>query len=377
MLRVLMVDHFLPESIYTLELGNELKKRVELRVVTNRKFSPPAGLGFGVTPLFASEYRRMGKLKAALKYAWGLMVLALMIIFGCWDVVHVQTFKRMEAETRLYRLLKPFMKRLVYTAHNIASHEENVREHAVMKGFFGVCDLIMVHNEYSRQELLAQYPGVKASAVAVIPHGVYNRYYREMGELPVKADGKTRFVFFGGIRQYKGVDILLRAISLLPEETRARCSFIIAGSQLPHLDDTDYVAMAAGLGIEKDVDFRIRYIDDDELRKIMGEADCCVLPYRSIYGSGTLLMAYSFGVISISSDLDAFREETDGGKTGLLFAAEHPEALAEAIERFLNLNAEEIETYRRGIESMRTGRHSWALSAEKLARCYQNGTLGL
>lgn len=126
---------------------------------------------------------------------------------------------------------------------------------------------------------------------------------------------------------------------------------IIAGAQHPKLDPTDYGAMIRDLGLEDTVDLLKKHIPDEELDALYRQADICLFPYRDIYGSGALLMAYSYGKPVITSDIPAFREETQNGKTGILTDGEDPEKLKEAILQAADWSREEYLDDQKEIEN--------------------------
>ena len=176
---------------------------------------------------------------------------------------------------------------------------------------------------------------------------------------------------FGMVRKYKGVDILLEAIAKLPEEDKKRMKIIIAGAQVKKLDSTQYDEMITKLNISDYVEYDNRRIEDEELPDLFSKVDACVFPYREIYGSGALLMAYSYGKPVIASDVPVFIEETDEGRTGLLFKSENPESLAKALITFCNLSDEDTQRFTEEINRLVAEKYNWSKSAFILAGAYE------
>lgn len=129
------------------------------------------------------------------------------------------------------------------------------------------------------------------------------------------------------------MDILLEALARMTETQRSRVHVTVAGQQFPKLDATDYAALIREKGLEGCVTLQLGHVPDEALDALYQEADFCLFPYREIYGSGALLMAYSYSKPVLASSIPAFEEETDGGCTGLLFPPEEPDALKDAILR--------------------------------------------
>ena len=81
----------------------------------------------------------------------------------------------------------------------------------------------------------------------------------------------------------------MAAASLLPSEYREKIKIIIAGNQRKDLDDTDYQAIMDGLGVQDVVEFLPQRVPDEQVPDYFNRADCCLFPYKEIYGSGALL----------------------------------------------------------------------------------------
>ena len=367
-MKVLMIDQWLPQQPYTQELARELSRHVELTLAAPRYYRPQ-GERFRCRSVLETKVKE--KKLGMLSYLRGVLWLYTAALFGRYEVLHVQVFKKPRMEMPAFRLARRLTKKkLVYTAHNILPHEHggSRREAEDLRRWYRLCDAILVHNEHSRKVLLDFEPSV-ADRVHVISHGTFDDYAGAVKELPHE---KTVFLQFGMIRKYKGIDALLRAAAKLPDELRKQIRIVIAGNQRPELDDTDYRAMIVELGVGDFVTFTPRRIPDEELPAYFNGCDCCLFPYTNIYGSGALLLAYTFRKPVIASGIPTFVEETDGGKTGLLYDPADENGLAEAIERFVSLSEEEKASMRRNTQEICRTKYSWAVSAEKLATLYRS-----
>lgn len=362
-----MVDQWLPGQPYALELCRELGRHVELTLAAPRYYRAQSE-PFRTKAVLESKVKEQ-KLGLA-RYFRGLLWLYGAALFGRYDVIHIQAFKKWQFEMRAYAWARRFgRKKLVYTAHNILPHEHggDQREANALRRWYRLCDAIIVHNESSRQVLLGFEPSV-ADKVQVIPHGSFSDYAGSVGET---AHEKTVFLQFGAIRKYKGIDILLEAASLLPEEIRQQVRIVIVGNQRRELDDTDYEALLARWQVQDCVELIRRFIPDGELPAYFNGCDCCLFPYKNIYGSGALLLAYTFGKPVIASAIPTFVEETDGGKTGLLCEPMNPRALADAITRFSALSGAERAAMKAHIRTLCENKYNWAVSAAALAEVYR------
>lgn len=395
-MKVLMIEHFLPDSIYTLELGRKLKKYCELTIICKKSARQTEGAIKWMPVLYPG-----GKMKLAAfsEYFISLLRTAFIIYRGRFDVLHIQDFKDIRFELPLYLGLRKHYGKLIYTVHNVLPHEDRDRSLMLYAKLYAASDALIVHNETSKEKLLGSFP-CSREKIHVIPHGAYEIHKQADDErISIYALGESKtgkgtsnisqgqaldseahrqdiklkkvFLQFGFIRKYKGIDILLNAIALIPEEVRKNLRFIIAGKQYEKLDPTDYKREIEELGIEEQVSFINEHIPEDRLDALFSKADFVLFPYRHIYGSGALLMAYTYGKPVIVSDISAFMEETDNGSTGLVFKNGSPEALAEAIVKAATSDDETIRLYASNISRMVEEKYNWAISAEKTAEIYK------
>ena len=143
-------------------------------------------------------------------------------------------------------------------------------------------------------------------------------------------DEQTIALFFGQIKTVKGLDILLNAF---PSDV-SDLTLVIAGKPWKN-DFSDYEKIIKERGLSSQVKLIIKYISEEERDTLYNAADFIVLPYRQIFQSGVLLMAMSYGLPVIASDLKANKEVIDDDQ-GLLFQTENPIDLKEKIMTLYN-----------------------------------------
>jgi len=137
------------------------------------------------------------------------------------------------------------------------------------------------------------------------------------------------FVAFGEIKRYKGPDVLIEAVGLLPPALRARARFIIAGR--PRMDLAPLLARAAALDLRESLEIWPRRLSEPEMADLFQQTDCFVFPYRQIDASGVYFLTKSSGKWIIASRVGVFAEDVKDGTQGQLVAPESPAALAAAI----------------------------------------------
>lgn len=163
------------------------------------------------------------------------------------------------------------------------------------------------------------------------------------------SESEVLFLFFGYVRHYKGVDVLLEALArLAPEGPPWRA--IVAGEWYIDRDAADRITSRPPLAGR--VALLDRYLPSAEAARLLAAATVVVLPYRSGTQSGVVPLAYAHGRGVVTTRVGGLMEAVASGATGLLVPPEDPAALAAALEQI-----------RRGL------RFSPEAIARALARC--------
>lgn len=288
-------------------------------------------------PLFYGWIERQTRLSPRLRtlakgasHAWGLGKLVQRVIQKKPDVVHFQWVVVPPLDTLAMLLLARFCP-LVLTVHDTVPYNGDRMSWLQRWGFelpLRLCDRIIVHTQAGRQALLAR--GLSPQKLSVIPHGgLPLREEPTAAALTSVPDGLYRFVSFGEMKRYKGLDVLIDALALMPKETRMKARVIIAGR--PRMDIEPLIARIAGLGLSELVELRPRRLSEPEMADLFHLADCFVFPYRQIDASGVYFLVKSLGKWLIASRVGVFAEDIRDGEQGELVAVADPQALADAM----------------------------------------------
>ncbi|MEQ1844984.1 MAG: glycosyltransferase family 4 protein, partial [Nitrospira sp.] len=286
---------------------------------------------------FLSKVSRILMYYAALiRYAWSARP-------GIFHILWNNKFEVFD-RTLLMLYYKLLGKRVVLTAHNINKRKRDTSDSMLnrltLKAQYRLCDHIFVHTEKMKCELLSEFGGC-SSAITVIPFGINNAVPNTPVTSPeakkhfgIKEEEKT-ILFFGRIVPYKGLEYLVSAFQCLLGRSRGY-RLLIAGR--PDNDSKRYCqAIQERIerdGIQDQVLLKIEFVPDAETELYFKAADVLVLPYRKIYQSGVLFLAYSFGLPVIASDVGGLSDEIIEGKTGYVCQPEDPDNLVLVIERF-------------------------------------------
>lgn len=205
---------------------------------------------------------------------------------------------------------------------------------------------------------------IKPSAVCKVAfHPLYSHFGeklpRDEAERVLRLrPGMKNILFFGLIREYKGLDILLNAFDSLPEDYQ----LIIAGE--PYGSFAPYEKLIASNSGKDRIHVFPEYVRDSEVKKYFSAADVTVLPYRSATQSGVSSVSYHFDVPMIVTAVGGLKETIGDRGTGLVVEECTPDAVKEGILNYFG-NPVQREDCIRNIESERN-RLSWSEFCKQL-----------
>lgn len=221
--------------------------------------------------------------------------------------------------------------KVVFICDNVIPHERRPGDRAFTRYAFGAADGFVVQSRAVEQDLRALVPGARSEFV---PHPVYTGFGSAVPRPEARArlgiDARHVLLFFGYIRRYKGLDVLLDAMALLAG--RLDVALLVVGEFYD--DEGHYRDRIRRLGIGKSVTVRSDYVPNDDVKYYFSAADAAVLPYTSATQSGIAQIAYNFELPVIASAIGGLPEVVRDGETGLLVPPGNPAALAEAIVRY-------------------------------------------
>lgn len=248
--------------------------------------------------------------------------------------------------------------RVICQIDNVEPHEHHIVDRPFNRYFLGAVDGFVYMSEQVHGELKAY----TSAPMLFSPHPMFENF----GEAVDRAeacrhlglDPDIRYMlFFGLIRDYKGLDLLLRAwASARPEGYR----LIVAGEF--YASREKYVSLIDESGLRDEVALHDRFIPDEEVRYYFSAADCLVLPYRSATQSGVTQIAYNFSLPMIVTDVGGLPEIVPDGRTGLV-CAPTAEGIADALRR-----VREVGTLRRLRDNFaeERKRFSWGAMCDRL-----------
>ncbi|MEZ4649949.1 MAG: glycosyltransferase [Candidatus Eisenbacteria bacterium] len=229
--------------------------------------------------------------------------------------------------------------RVVAILDNLIPHERRPFDRELTRYFMGGVDAYVAMSASVRDDLLAVDP---SASCLLVPHPVFHTF----GERIEKAEARKRLgldpdarllLFFGFIRDYKGLDVLLDAMPRITAETGAHL-FVLGEF---YADKNKTTSQIESLGIGPHVTLRDGYVPDEEVGLYFSAVDAIVLPYRSATQSGIVPIAYQLERPVLCTDVGGLAEIVLDGETGLVVPPADPGALADAVRRFYDESLEE------------------------------------
>ena len=245
--------------------------------------------------------------------------------------------------TLLRRSKKNGHTKIIAITDNILPHERRPGDIPFTKYFLRSCDAFITMSEKVMLDL-RQFE--KSKPAKHVLHPLYDNFGSPLNKLDARRqlgipDDLFIVLFFGFIRKYKGVDLLLEAMARLKSVDqgpsivdRTRIRLLIAGEF--YEDDKPYREQIERLGLEDYLILRTNFIPDDEVKYYFSAADLVIQPYRNATQSGVTPLSYHFEKPMIVTNVGSLPDLVPHEKVGIV---SEPDAasLAAAIERYIEL----------------------------------------
>ena len=230
-------------------------------------------------------------------------------------------------------LIKLFSKtKLLFISHNVVEHEANFIKKWLSKIVLSRGDFFIVHSLEEKEKLIDLIGERNIIDTFHPTYEVfdYERISSTSARKKLQINNKWVILFFGFVREYKGLKHLLNAMPKILEELDVR--LIIAGE---FWDDKDnYTDLIKKLNITDNVSIFDDYIPNEAVPSFFYASDIVVLPYISVTGSGMVQLAYGFNKPVVVSNIGALSQVVKNRKTGYLVEKGNSDDIAEAVIYF-------------------------------------------
>ena len=258
------------------------------------------------------------------------------------------------------RLLNKKIKILAIT-DNVIPHEKRIGDTLFTRYFVKSCDAFL---SLSASVLVDLSKFTNTTYKKFIPHPIYNVFgdkipkAKALENLGLNSEDK-HLLFFGFVRKYKGLDLMLKAMG----DSRIKAmgiKLIIAGEFYD--DKTEYTDLITDLGIAKNIIMKSDFIPANKVKDYFCAADMITQTYRTATQSGVTQIAYSFDRPMLVTDVGGLAEIVPHNKVGYV-TSQNPTEIADAIIDFYTNNKEEEFSDNTSLEKKR---FSWKFFIEGL-----------
>ena len=255
--------------------------------------------------------------------------------------------------------------RVVSILDNVIPHEPHFWDKWLIRYFIRSVDSFIAMSESVREDCLKFLPASRQDVVTLSPHPLYDNF----GEAVTKTDArsflglpqdKTILLFFGFIRDYKGLDLLMKAYK---KAYTKDLLLVVAGEFYNNAQQ--YSELEKELGLEGTIEWRTDFIPDDKVRYYFSAADLIVQPYKTATQSGVTQIAYHFERPMLVTRVGGLAEIVPNGKVGYVCEVNEDE-IAEAIRSFAAMDTKQRDaSFRKNIQNEKQ-KYAWSAMTAKI-----------
>lgn len=221
-------------------------------------------------------------------------------------------------------------------AHNVKPHENFPFSKKLLTSFFSKNDLVIVLSEQTKIEF--NKLNILTSVIKIF-HPVYSRKVPDTPKVELRkkygvTDGDKVPLFFGLIRDYKGLDVLIQALNKLDLNSLNIRPFIVGEF---YTDKSKYLDLIKYEHVEQ---YKIidRFVSQEEANELFTIADALILPYKTASQSGVFNDALNFKLPAIVSNQPGLIEHISNNESGMIFESENVSQLSSMLEDFFTSN---------------------------------------
>lgn len=312
------------------------------------------------------------------KFGWKILRLSghiismfrLLFVALKYDLIHVQWFTVPSIDVFWLWVVSKY-KPIVYTAHNLypQSYRSKSMTILIYRSIYRNSDEIIAHSDYVRKGLMSDFQ-IKPENVTRVPLGNVDHLLEFKNSVANDLSGQSEghaILFFGQIRENKGLDVLMRAMPLVVKHVPTARLKVVG---VPLVDMKQYYDLARDLDISDVVDFRLGYVEENELFACFESASVVALPYLTIGQSGVAVAACTFGKAIVATRCGGIEELVDEAKNGILVSVGDAVGIGEAISEIL-MNKDLREKFEKNSREYANTELSWSRIADQTIRLYE------
>lgn len=337
-LKILMIDSLVSNE-YTFWLCEALASaNTEVEFITVQNHKDKEITSYKLLPVSPLKGENLGnKYLKTLQYLYFLMWVFFYILRTRPDVVHFQFFRRERIESLYYPLLRLMTGKLVFTAHDLVPLDQDGKLDRFLRTLvYKTSTKLIVHVNSLKEGLVEQF-NIAPDKIYVVPHPhppheeTHGEIAKDVARQKLNiADDDQVLLYFGSIRDYKGLDILFDAFDLA-KPSLPKLKLIVAGRPHSKALNEQYTEYLERLQYKDSIVCRFDFIPSEEIDYYFGAADAMAMPYRTIFYSGVLHTAFSYKLPILATNVGSFSDLIDPGINGYITEPGDPAKFAEII----------------------------------------------
>jgi glycosyltransferase involved in cell wall biosynthesis len=311
---------------YTEALTKALKKKCEVYSISFKKLYPEIlypGKSDKVAPLSEAKVKNVDYiLSATSPRSWSQAVKKIDSMDCDAAIIMWWTFFWQPALGYIAWRLKKKGIKVIYLCHNVTDHEENFIKRQISKMAIKVADGYILHSYEEAGKLKKIKP--RANILRRV-HPIYTHF--PTPDRRLKKRGRLDVLYFGLIRPYKGVNVLVDAMGKL-NDPKVHLSIV---GEVWGAKNKEELIESIAKSKNASIDYNFEYVSEELAAEYFDRADVVVLPYLSATGSGVVTLAYHYGKPVIATAVGGLPDVVVDGKTGWLISPKAPVELARTI----------------------------------------------
>ena len=259
-----------------------------------------------------------------------------------------------------------------FVCHNVLPHERFPMDKLLTKGTLKKGSFCILHSKLDAADLNKMLPKMPYVRTVLPTYNAFKLTGMDRTEARQKlgvSDQTKMILFFGLVREYKGLKYLIEAAPLIKSAVENVKIFVVgdfAGKR------PEYDALMQKSGAQDVFEVRDGYVPDAEIEPYFAAADVCVCPYISATQSAIVQIAFGFGLPVIATDVGGLPEVVTDGVTGSIVPPANASALAAKINAYFRDGKQ--EQYRKNVEAEEE-RFSWHHTADLIAEQFRNESI--
>ncbi len=233
---------------------------------------------------------------------------------------------------------KKYRNKILFITENVVAHESHRFEKVLTKTGLSNANFFLALSNVVENDLKKYFPARKIFRSELPVYDCYDMHQKfndaeTRKELGIQPNEKV-LLFFGYIRKYKGLNVLIDAmpgiLKSLPD-----VKLLIVGEFYD--EEENYRKQAAELSLTDKIIFVSRFVPNEEVEKFYAVSDLVVMPYLSATQSGVLNIAYGFEKPVVVTDVGGLTESVEEGKTGIIIQPGDPKSLMDGVLKFFSI----------------------------------------